>query len=1249
MRIVIDLQGAQSEANRSRGIGRYSLALAKAILRNRGAHEVIIALSDLFPDTIDPIISELEGLLPRNNIRVWCAPGPLAHIESVNNWRRGAAELTREAFLASLDPDIVLVSSLFEGFVDDAVTSIGKVENGPLTATVLFDLIPFIHRQPYLENPATKAWYLEKIEHLRRADLWLAISESSAREGIEHLQLPESRCKAISTDADAQFRPIEISKSREDELRARYGLDRAFVMYTGGIDHRKNIDGLIAAFANLPADVRDKHRLAIVCSVQPIEKERLENLGKQAGLTHGDLVMTGFVPEDDLIALYNLCTLFVFPSWHEGFGLPALEAMRCGAPVIGANTSSIPEVIGLDEALFDPRSKEAMTEALHRGLTDAEYRRKLVEHGKMQAGRFSWDRSAQKAIAAMEGLARNRVGRQLKTAPSTRRRPRLAYVSPLPPERSGIADYSAELLRALSKHYQIDVVVSQKEVSDPWIRKNCPIRTSEWLAANAALYDRILYHFGNSGFHEHMFDLLRQVPGVVVLHDFFLSGIAAHMEVFQIAPGFWTRELYDAHGYVALKERFTASDTADVVWAYPCSLNVIRGSLGMIAHSPNTLRLARRWYGDDTNWAVIPLLRNPAAETNKSAARKALGFGPSDFLVCTFGIIAPTKQSLRLLEAWQRSSLASDPGCHLIFVGENHPGAYGKELNTAIRKAEGGERIHISGWVDTEVFRRYLSAADMAVQLRTLSRGETSAAVLDCMNYALPTIVNANGSMADLADEAVWKLPDDFTDAELVSALEALWQDRERRDQLGSAARKVILDEHGPKRCAAQYYEAIERFYDRKAGSWRALSSAIGTLPISGNQGDVIGLADALARSFPACPRQKQILVDISSLVECDVGTGIQRVVRNILRQWLHTPPEGYRIEPVYATHTTKYRYARRFTLSFLGCENDMLIDEPIEFGPGDIFLGLDLQPHVVPAQRDFYQELRRYGVRVVFAVYDLLCIHMPHHFLPGAHSSFSRWLAVVAENDGAVCISRAVADDLFEWMDENAPHRQGRVSIDAFHLGADLDDSAGSTGLPEDAGQVLDRLAAVPSFLMVGTVEPRKGHAQTLAAFETLWEKGFEANLVILGKAGWSTEALAGKLRGHPLLGKRLFWLEGVSDEYLERIYTASDCLIMASEGEGFGLPLIEAARHGLPILARDLAVFREIAGDHATYFEGLGPADLAEAVRNWLNLYHEDRYPRSEDMPWIGWKESAAQLMAAIVRGSIKERRTLVSTSAP
>ena len=289
-------------------------------------------------------------------------------------------------------------------------------------------------------------------------------------------------------------------------------------------------------------------------------------------------------------------------------------------------------------------------------------------------------------------------------------------------------------------------------------------------------------------------------------------------------------------------------------------------------------------------------------------------------------------------------------------------------------------------------------------------------------------------------------------------------------------------------------------------------------------------------------------------------------------------------------------------------------------------------------------QRLRRHGVQVQFVVYDLLCILMPQHFIEGAAEGHSRWLEVVAESDGAICISKSVADEVGAWIKNHGKQRLRPFNISWFHLGADIKNSIPSHGIPDDADKVLKAIREGLSFLMLGTIEPRKGHAQTLNAFEQLWSDGVDVNLVIVGKQGWMVEELIERLRQHSELGKRLFWLEDISDEYLEKVYAASTCLIAASEGEGFGLPLIEAAQHKLPIIARDIPVFREVAGEHAFYFDdGTDSGMLATVVQNWLSLYESNQHPSSDSLPWLTWSQSASQLLEAIGINILENKRKL------
>ena len=830
MRIVIDMQGAQTES-RFRGIGRYTLSFAQAIVRNQGEHEIILVLSGLFPDTIEPIRAAFDSLLSQEKIRVWQAPGPVQEEHSGNDVRREVAELIREAFLVSLAPDVIHISSLFEGYVDDAVTSIGRFDRATPVSVSLYDLIPLLNQDHYLKpNPRYAQHYQRKIDHLKKAASLLSISEFTRQEGLAHLDAPASRVVNVATAIEPCFRPQRIDDTTATHLRQKFGLNRPFVLYTGGADERKNLPRLIQAYAALPAHLRAGHQLLLAGKMPEGNIAEFKYLAKSAGLKPDELCLTGYVTDEELIQLYNLCKLFVFPSWHEGFGLPALEAMACGAPVIGANTSSLPEVIGLEVALFDPLDVKAITAKMSQALEDEAFRTTLRDHGLQQAKRFSWDESAKRAITAFEILHSQCVG-------------------------------------------------------------NLQVDESEKILSN----------------------LIQTIAAIV-----------------------------------------------------------------------------------------------------------------------------------------------------------------------------------------------------------------------------LPKI----------------------------------------------------------------------------------------------SDGELLNIADALS-NIQTEKGQKQLLVDISELAQRDARTGIQRVTRSILKELLASPPKGYLVVLVYATQDNLgYRYARHFTARFCGATSNV-DDDPITYRPGDVFLGLDLQHHVVAVQKDYLAVLRRDGVKVFFVVYDLLPVLMPHVFPPGANVSHQTWLEALTGFDGAVCISRAVADELTAWQRTHGLQRLRPFKIDWFHLGADVANSAPTDGMPDDATRVLQKLAQRPTFLTVGTIEPRKGHAQTLGAFELLWKQGINIGLVIVGKQGWMVESLAERLRTHPELNKRLFWLNGISDEYLEQVYAASTCLIAASYGEGFGLPLIEAAQHKLPIIAREIPVFREVTGKHGFYFNAGNDEELAQSINEWLNLYSQGKHPKSNNMPYLTWKQSAAELI--------------------
>jgi glycosyltransferase involved in cell wall biosynthesis len=399
-----------------------------------------------------------------------------------------------------------------------------------------------------------------------------------------------------------------------------------------------------------------------------------------------------------------------------------------------------------------------------------------------------------------------------------------------------------------------------------------------------------------------------------------------------------------------------------------------------------------------------------------------------------------------------------------------------------------------------------------------------------------------------------------------------------------------------------------------------------------------------LARQYSGCgasaglasdkPNQdtRQLLVDVSVIHESDARTGIQRVVRSLLLQLLDAPPAGYCVCPVFATRQQGYRHAAPGFLE-QSLQAADVSGKAVQVHRGDLFLGLDLAAHLLPRHQAQLLRWKRSGVNVHVLVYDLLPLQHPEWFNPKTTQNFKRWIRWLAMYaDSAICISETVKVELQAWLAARFEIASATLPASTIVLGADIDASAPSGGVPLNADFLLARMRNTPAVLMVGTVEPRKAYDDALAAFEWLWNQPGPAPLLVLvGRPGWKTDALQEKLRTHPQAGKRLFWLEDASDEFLARLYAACRGVLVASRAEGFGLPVIEAAMHRKPVLVRNIPVFREIGVADITYFDSSTPHSLANAVSTWLQSAALPA-PGHTAASFPTWQLSASQLLHAL-----------------
>ena len=804
MKILLDLQSCQAPGSRNRGIGRYSMSLAQAMVKLAPHNEYWLLLNGAFDQSVQELSQLFKTSVSPERIVTFYPPDGCCESAEERAWLTRVAELNRLAVIRKIQPDVVHVTSLFEG--SDCVVSLSKNAESYVSVVTIYDFIPIRHPEKYPHEFGLSNNYSRKFRSLSHADLLLCISGYTASEAVDLLPaIPRSRIVNISSAVDDSFsKGNQRDPASEKKLLQALGITKPFVMYTGGIDWRKNIEGLLAAYSLLPKPTRNSHQLVLVCKIDADVRARLSKLCKSLQLDGNDVIFTGFVKDEVLVHLYKNCTLFVFPSLHEGFGLPVLEAITCGATVIGSSTSSIPEVIGNPDALFDPSNSAAIAHLIERVLVDNSFRGSLNQHAAVQAAKFSWAETARVAMDAIKAAhgrhRKNRLTAEAVAVPHKGScKPWLAMVTPLPPSESGIADYSLELIRALSAHFEITAVCDQQPLgrtSDA----GYAVQTTQWFRQNASSFPHIIYQFGNSNFHAHMFELLRDFPGVVVLHDFFLSGVINWMESTGYSPGAFRDALARSHGNKALIYEHNQG-RVKAIRKFPCNSFVTHRAKGVIVHSVHSVELADQFGNNSAakNWEVIPILRSLPKQNSKAEARKLLGIAPNQILVCSFGHLVASKLNDRLICAWGSSALATDPSCRLIFVGQNDPGSYGNALARATTKAALKGQIEITGFTTSERFETYLAAADFAVQLRSNSRGETSKAVVDCLAYGVPVILNANGSMADYPAGTVCRLPDDFEDQTLIHALELLVRSSAERESLAEQGLLRIRTLHDPK------------------------------------------------------------------------------------------------------------------------------------------------------------------------------------------------------------------------------------------------------------------------------------------------------------------------------------------------------------------------------------------------------------------------------------------------------------------
>jgi glycosyltransferase involved in cell wall biosynthesis len=531
MRLIIDAQALQTSGVR-RGIGRYVRGLLRALLRARPGWVFEAVINSALPAPDD------EELLSRMQVARFTPPLPMSA------GTRALNELYFGDWLAQRGGGAVLELSFF----DEESLAPQFVRPRPPLAAIAFDLVPVLFHEQYLASPPAHAIYKRRFRQFAQADLFLAISETTRHDLRRLMDVDGDRVVTIGGAAEGwAARPLGIPPVDRARRLAAMHIDGPFLLYVGGPDPRKNLRGTLEAFSLLPGPLRDSCRLVIVCELTARQEMALRSQARALGI-EASMRLTSYVSDDTLRLLYEECRVSIFPSFYEGLGLPVLEALSCGAPVVASDRSSIPEFAGGAVVLVDPSSPRAICEGIEGAL--AVPREHGEEERRVAARQHTWDAVAGRTVGALEALGGG-AGPRSSRGPDARpraERTRIAWVLGADPSGAR-AGCLSELLSMLAAVFEVEVVAPPGAAVSTDVAPGLRILSpqSVWTRALERPFDLFVYQV-EASVEPFLVEMLHWHSGLVVLHDW--SAVTRR----PVLAGGNALAVHDPHGWQRLRE-----------------------------------------------------------------------------------------------------------------------------------------------------------------------------------------------------------------------------------------------------------------------------------------------------------------------------------------------------------------------------------------------------------------------------------------------------------------------------------------------------------------------------------------------------------------------------------------------------------------------------------------------------------------------------------------------------------------------
>ena len=791
MNIAIDVQGILSSNSRKRGIGRYSISQFSAIFKKDTENHYFLFNPYKEDDTLSEFteaysnVSQISFYTGKKNFMI------------INPEMRELFGEIVKKFINDYEIDLFYFTSPFDEWdiYDREWYRSVKI------AVTVYDLIQLINKKIYLRDEKILDEYMKGISLLKDADLIFAISENTKNDVMKLLNIDSKKICVIYAGADEIFKRIELPDNIRQALLEKYGIKKKFIMCTSGAARRKNNEKLIEAFGKLPKHIKEEYQLVLTCDMEESYKNKMRAIAKKNHVAQ-NVIFTGYVPEDDLIKLLNSAYIFAFPSQYEGFGLPVVEAMACGVPVLTSENSSLGEIARNCAVLVDPFSLKSISEGLESMLTKADLNG-LIKKGYEEVKKYSWGATAEKTLDVLHGIKYEK-----KTATVNK----IAVFTPLNPLQSGISDYSEDLINSMSKRCAIDIFIDDKYTPTIQFPENVRILNHKKFENMRQEYDVYLYQMGNSIFHTYMLDYIKKFGGTVVLHDYNLHFLLYHISLKHFELDFKKYLEYFEEDYKdsdEAKEYLSSLKTGGSgprIEEFQLNGTVTNYADRIIVHSD----YAKRKLLDnniDLKVAKIESYAKPLDCSNAAQIREAFKIHQDDIIVAVFGHLSRNKRIDKVVNAFGEV-LKEKKDAKLIFVGKPDPWAqqYFKDLFNGPEAQYLKKSITTTGYTKMEQFLDYMRIADICINLRFPHNGETSASASRILAAGKPLIVSNVGTFMEIPDECCIKIDvDGLEERNLKNSIIELIDNPEKGEELRRMAMQYAAENLNIEKISEQY------------------------------------------------------------------------------------------------------------------------------------------------------------------------------------------------------------------------------------------------------------------------------------------------------------------------------------------------------------------------------------------------------------------------------------------------------------